>query len=239
MSSEEVKVIDATGHCIGYGPENASYLFWGLEEKGEYDYKEKERNEVYVEKFKEGFYTLPNEEIYSKCKSCEEKDKQNLKLGRTYWAYTYIYEKLSEDVVSEYQIGSKYKPILIGNIKPFAKNKTNNPYKDQEDEWIRSNGVGRTKKVINFLKDKAKEKKYVFCFGAIDEYLLNFCKFGKISFEKKWFDQNINDRNFYYKADNLKIYLLRHPSNGWLTQKQICELINNIKPELNLSCNEL
>jgi len=231
MKENKILDLDATGHCIGYGPKNAKFNFFGLEEKnGKYSKNFKKRNDAYINKFieqGEKYYVLTNEEIYSVCPECKDEDRESN--ASIYKTYKTIYEKLSEDQININEIGNAEKSILVGNIYPFAKAQTNEKYSKEEKEWINNYGDDRSEYIINFLVEKAQNN-YVFCFGNLEQYLMKFCQYGGISFGKtQKFKEFAYKSNIYYKAPSLNLYLLRHPSRGWLSHNQLIELLAKIK----------
>lgn len=184
MDVPKLNILDAVGHCIGYGPENAKYFFFGLEEKGKFDFSDTNRISAYLEKYKRkenGFYSISNEDIYLKCKDCETIDQVNASRSKIYPAYIRIYKSMSNDgLINNGPIGSKDKPILTGNLFSFGKHKNKDSYTNEENEWIEKNQSNRTNFIIDFLIEKSKDN-YVFCFGGINEYIgyfKNTVKFG-------------------------------------------------------------
>ena len=232
MNSNIDLTLNALGHCYGYGSENAKYFFFGLEEKEVLESSESKRYLAYVKKFEKtnNFYYLSNEEIYALCPECQNEDMKQT--NRLYPMYKHIYETISEDSVELTEIGSSHKPILIGNLFPFEKKETNFSYKKEEESWWKSNLEDRVKSIINLLIEKA-EKNYVFCFGKIFEYCYHFNKIGNLDLGKpKGFSQYAHRSNIYFKHPELNLYLLRHPSKGWLTKKQINEILDGFKHKI-------
>ncbi|GEM_PF-5864643 len=231
MDVIKTNIIDAIGHCIGYGPENAKYFFFGLEEKGKFDFSDTNRISAYLEKYNlkgNRYYSISNEDIYLKCKDCKSIDQVNAIRSKIYSAYIRIYGGISKDnFITNELIGSKHKPILSGNLYSFGKHKNKDFYTREENEWIEENQKNRTEFIINFIIEKSKDN-YVFCFGSINEYLEYFkdsIKFG----DPKHFIEYAHRSNIYYKAKDINLFLLRHPSNGWLSYGQINELLTYIK----------
>jgi hypothetical protein len=230
MKYEEESLLNAIGHCIGYGPENAKYFFWGLEEKEENTVDDKERDKVYKEKFNKlkKYYTLTNEEIYSKCKECEKIDINRLKKNRTYPRYVQLYNEISGDDITKYQLGSEKISVVVGNPNPFAKFKTRDNYLPDESKWLNSKKLERDEYICNYLSVNAQDG-MVFCFGQIDVYKELFQKYCSIKFNTYSFDEIAHDNNKYYKSSNLNLYILYHPVSGKLSINQISELAKKIK----------
>jgi len=209
--------VNAIGHCIGYGNLNFKYAFFGLEEKEVQKTNNTKRNLAYIKKFEElnEYYVLSNEEIYAECPECQDDDEKVP--ARIFDAYKFIYEKLSDDIIGIGEFGTESKSILIGNLFPFAKPESNSDYQAKEAEWL----------------EKNEAKKYVFCFGNLEQYLKKFCEYGEVCFGKeRQFEATTHNSNIYYKLPNHNLYLLRHPSYGWLSNDQICEVLAELKPEL-------
>jgi hypothetical protein len=224
---DKKNIIDAVGHCIGYGPIDAKYCFFGLEEKGKFNFNDTNRISAYLKKYKNEknkYYSISNEEIYSSCIECKSIDQVESKKSKIYPAYLKIYKGLANgDIITPELLGSSRIPILLGNLFPFGKERNYDSYAEDENRWIEINQELRTEMILKFLIDRSKVG-YVFCFGSMQDYLDYFCKY--IDFgDSKSFNSQAHSSQIYYKANDVNLYLLRHPSNGWLADDQIKELI--------------
>lgn len=231
MNLYQEKIVNALGHFLGLGVENAKYFFWGLEEKGGLNFNDTERYEVYLEKYNEknNYYTLTNEEIYSRCKSCETVDKENEKNSKTLWTYKEFYRCKSGMEITKSELGCQYLPILIGNLWPFEKNKNKDEYKTHFREWVdkRDNMEKREEKVIRFLKTKA-ENNLVCCFGNTSTYKGLFKKyFADINFVPNEFLFNKRGVRIFYKAEALNLLIIDHPVSLMASKKTIEDFLKN------------
>ena len=238
---------------IGYGNPAAKSWFMGIEEGGSSwvadDRDSTNLLEVYKNKFSNGPYHLNLEEMNKLNFSTATQDERS--------SYLDIVRELINDtkkghrIVKNTDLGSVTGNEFLLNLSPLGfsskDNGANHDYKnlfpiDNRDEFF-NNSYNYYEDRISALKvyfDKYfTEGKYLFCFG--NKYWNNFkdllIKLDRIKnvsqFETKPFDiisrNNVNTFEEYTK-DKIKIYLLYHPSYGWLTFEQIKSLLNNDNP---------
>jgi len=221
-------ITDAWGHLIGYGSETAKFFFWGLDEKGNIDPSDVNRNKAYIKKYNEigGYYILSIEEIYKECPDSEQIDDLNSRSSTIYPIYLQIYNGITQAGINKKNLGSKKVPILLGNFAPFGKQQTNQANSEVEANWIKKNDRVRRERIVKLLMENSIEG-FVFCFGDIDKNKDIFKKY--CDFEDLNFNIPSNQKStLYCKAREHNIFLFKHPSRGWVTTDQINEIISGL-----------
>jgi hypothetical protein len=241
-SNEELNIY---AKFLGYGKESAKYLFFGINERLTDNSDNGDRFKLYEAKYykeKKQLYTLDCSdfiEFYRGHKKIEESDRSEIdKSTSIYTTYRNIYHSLEhqgEEVVKcNWDLWNHN--VLIGNLLPFASKGTGSSSGNREDQWLGNarNVQVREQEVVGFLSGKAKDGKYIFCFGKMKEYRRLFAESG-IDFEPDCqFSRTAkNGARTYYQAKQRHIYLLNHTSYGWLRKEQVGELCDRILGKSN------
>ena len=230
------KLEEALQHLIGYGnPDTAQIYFFGLEEKGNINDIKNDRKKYYLDKYedmqkqKEKFFWINNDQLYEKLERLREVDKNNSDI-QTYEAYGTIYniifnnnKKFEFDEFWKNLIREDSK-IFIGNIYHIPKPNHNSLTRSELKPFKEK----RLPLVINFIDKYIRDyqKKILLIFGNYSrkEEIMNH--WGEV------YDYKIpGSKRTIHLARNEKypnLYWTYHPSWGWLTeehQKRYAEII--------------
>jgi hypothetical protein len=227
-SNQENVLLDAMGHFLGYGKMNATYSFFGIEER-EVE-SSPERDNVFIEKYSDLRDSTPNEYFYT----LNEQDFQSFyeihpserdydifesRKTRIYSAERFIVNSMEgrETVADNFSLWNH--DILMGNLSPIPRLNINIPRPADGQEWIMAHGEERNIRIIDYIAQLDRTH-YTFCFGATNfEIWKTLFGWRDITFERQDFEPPV--RSFYYRSVGRPIFLLYHPSHGGLTRNQI------------------
>lgn len=222
------KYYGALFHLLGYGDDNAEYIFMGIEEK-ETGNDECMRKDIYIKNFKnQKPFTLHNIDF----KVFEKIDREALKKTKIYDFYEKFMIGRNGREMPRYNMADNGNRILCGNLYPFARQNTNKNLENDKNKYLSEHFEDRKKMFIDYFKRRVEDGKlkYILCFGIKEEYKKIFkeiLKDDRNQIVEHEFHAGSAKRRKYYMSNSEKfprIYLFNHPSYGWLTMEQFEEI---------------
>lgn len=251
-------LVEVLNHCLGYGDINSKLIFFGIEENGSIDDKliESNYNEVLkvnydkVKQYVQKYEKVKNEQVFYSMITGENGDFKEF-----YDSYKeqFRIDEMNSNKSKLYQfcklIEKKYpnESSLYSNFFPFWKKTTNNfnydPITSQIfglssfNEWYKNNFDARKEVLLSYIELLLTSKLdcNIFTFGAHYIFIDFFNKSLGLKFDISMPNKfNCDGRNKKYwraKYKNLTISILYHPSNYWINEMQIEELLGMLESD--------